>query len=425
MPKFTTLVGLELSKMFHKKRIVFGIGFMILIFTIMAYGSSRTYDNHWESQWHEENLRHNIEYLENQINDPNLPKEVKEDLQKEVDFMKYELEVGFEKAREVRLNRELEEAKESLANPDTPSENIPFLQKRIEVIEAQLEHGDSSHQVQKLHYEERLESVTLELTKDNSPEELSKLKSQEKELKLKIAATQPDNQFNSFFLLTMFFSTVGSLLLPLVIVLVASETISGEYSLGTIKLLLIKPFTRVKLYLSKYTALMIYGLFVFAVVSIIGYIIGGFFVGFGGANLTRVVGMEFTGNNMSGWFHDYSGAFLVTNFQYILIMLGLFLVLLTAIVAFSMLISVFTKSATISLVATMGLVIFGNILSALMRNFSASKYLLTTHINILNYLEGGLVVPGITLTFSVVVILVYTAICLVAGVYSFKRKDIV
>ena len=390
----------------------------------MAFASRPTYTRYHEGPWYEENLRYQLEHEESFLQEENMSAEAKEEIKSRIATIKHELEVGYEQAREENLQRELSEIKGALIDPDTPETTKKFIKTRIEIIEAQLEYGDDSLEVERLYDQQRLEAARLSLGENHTPEEMDKLKSIEREMELRIERTQQDNNQNSFYLLTMFFSTVGSLLLPLIIVLVAAETISGEYSLGTIKLLLIKPFSRVKLYMSKYTALMIYGVFVFVVVSILGYLIGGTLVGFGGANLTRIVGRTFVGNNFN-FFTDYTNAFLVSNFQYLIMMLGLFLVLMTALIAFSMLISVFTKSATISLVATMGLVIFGNIMSTLLRNFSGAKYLLTSHINILNHLEGDLVQPDITLTFSIVIILIYTAVCLAAGIYSFKQKDIV
>jgi len=419
------MVGLEISKMFYKKRVIFSIVFLMLIYTIMAYSMSRNSSaNNAESPWHKENLQHELEYLKGELNRDDAPEDMKNKLRERISDIEYELEAGYKKARERMLNRELAAIDETLAKQQVPGSERKYLEKRREVIEAQLEYGENSHQVQRLMLEEQLESVRVSLTQQNTPEQVLRLKSEEREIQLRMEKTQPDNKHNAFYLLTMFFGTAGSFFLPLIIILVASEAISGEYSLGTIKLLLIKPFSRIKLFLSKYTALMIYGMFVFITVSILGYIIGGLFVGFGGAGLTRIVGRTLTGSNFN-YFQDYTNAFLISNFQYLLLTLGLFLILLTAIVAFSMLVSVFTKSATISLVATMALVIFGNGVSSIFRSFEGAKYLLMPHLNILSHLEGNFMYPGITLTFSIVIIVVYAAICLAGGMYSFKRKDII
>ncbi|WDC85777.1 ABC transporter permease subunit [Caloramator sp. mosi_1] len=197
-----------------------------------------------------------------------------------------------------------------------------------------------------------------------------------------------------------------------------------EYSLGTIKLLLVKPVSRVKLYISKYIALMTYAIFVLLFISIVGYIIGGFFVGFGGLFDDRIVGMKRLGQEY-GYMTDYSSAYLITNFKYYLQILLLLILLFAVFIAFSMLISVFTKSATVSLVATMGLIIFGNIISGIFSQYTWTKFLLMPHFNLLRHLEGGFLYSGVSLSFSIFTITIYTIIFMIIGIFSFKQKDII
>ena len=425
LPKLTTLIGLEISKMFHKKRIVFGLAIIIGLYLIMTFSISRYSGTPYhEGPWYRENLEYELQYYRDELNNPDITAEAKEHFQQRIKDIEYELEVGYLTARKVFLQRELDQINEILKEENLSDENRRSLLRSKELLEAQMEYGENSPEVQKLLYEERLERINEGLSRDNSPEQEAKLLSEKKQLELQIKQTQSENEYNAFYMLTMFFSTVGSFFLPLVIILVASEAISGEYSLGTIKLLLIKPFSRAKLFISKYIALLIYGLFVFATTATVGYLLGGLFVGFGGAGLTRVVGQTYSGNGYN-FFVDYRNAFLISNFNYLLLILGLFLVLLTMVVAFSMLISVFTKSATISLVASLGLLIFGNILSTLISRFAWTKYTIFPHVNILNHLEGRFGYEGVTLSFSVVTILVYTVITLILGIVSFRKKDIV
>jgi len=411
--------------MFYKKRIILSIALLMVIYTIMSYSMSRSSNlSPQDSPWYKENLQHELDHLKGEIQSDNIVEEVKKHHQQRIEDIEYELEAGYEKARERRLNRELEVITESMNSPQTSGDEKKSLEKRLKRIEAEIQYGENSPQVQRLYIEEQLESVKFSLTQQNPPEEVKRLKSQAKELQLRLEKTQPDDEYNSFYLLTMFFGGAGSFFLPLVIILAASETISGEYSLGTIKLLLVKPFSRMKLFLSKFTALMLYGAFVFLSVCVLGYVIGGLFVGFGGGGLTRIVGKALV-QYQFGYMQDYTNAFLISNFQYLIRTLGTFLVLLTSLIAFSMLISVFTKSATISLVASMALVILGNGLGSIFRNFEGSKYLLMPHLNILSHLEGNPMYPDVTVTFSISIIIIYALVCLAGGMYSFKRRDII
>lgn len=398
---------------------------MLVIFFMMAYGVSNqgSYmdtDSPFYRQMREQELDHLKRELEN------ADQESKVYLQQMISDIEYEMEVGYEKAREVQLIREREELKLILEDENITNDTSETILLRLETIEAALEFGERSPQVAKLELKTQLASLESRLEGQLSHRERVILESQKREIELRLKQTQTDRENNAFSLLIRYFIDTSGFFLPLIIILVASEAISGEYSLGTIKLLLIKPFTRTKLYLSKYIALMLYGLFVFVFLSVIGFGIGGLFVGYGGAGLTRIIGQaRIDLGREYGFMIDYSSAYLVSNFQYLLYILGLFMLTLAVTIAFSMLVSVFTKSATISLVATMGLIFVGQIVSSIFYQKTWVKYLLMPHFNIISHLEGNFWFPGVTLAFSIGALVIYAAVCLGAGIFGFKKKDII
>jgi ABC-type transport system involved in multi-copper enzyme maturation permease subunit len=46
------------------------------------------------------------------------------------------------------------------------------------------------------------------------------------------------------------------------------------------------------------------------------------------------------------------------------------------------------------------------------------------HFDLLRHLEGRFMYPGVSLNFSIAVIVIYTVIFMIAGIVSFKEKDI-
>lgn len=411
--------------MFYKKRIIFGVTFLILFFTMMAYGMSRhSNHSHYDSPHYKEMLRDEINFLNQELERDEIEQEYKEHLKERIEDIKLELEVGYEKAREMFLKREKNYLEESLANNNMDERTRKQIMAQLAIVDAKLEHGEGSPEVRKLELEGGLLSLRASLEDTRNPQDKMRLEMAIREIELNLEKTQFENNENAFSLLIMFFINASTFLLPLIVILVASEAISGEYSLGTIKLLLIKPFTRTKLYISKFIALILYGISLFIFMGIVGYIIGGFFVGFGGASLTRIVGQVRLGREF-GYIADYSSAYLVTNFQYLLMVMGLFMVMLSVIVAFSMFISVFTKSATISIVSTMGLITFGSIVSGIFNRQYFVRLLPMPHFELIRHLDGNFWVQGVSLNFSIVILTLYCLLFLALGVYSFDKKDIV
>src|SRR5680860_799365 len=70
--------------------------------------------------------------------------------------------------------------------------------------------------------------------------------------------------------------------LPLLIIMLAADIVSGESSSGTIKLLLVRNVPRWKILLSKYLTLVILEVIVVFLAFMLSAIISGFFFGFGG-----------------------------------------------------------------------------------------------------------------------------------------------
>ncbi|MFP3340564.1 ABC transporter permease subunit, partial [Micrococcus sp. SIMBA_131] len=63
-------------------------------------------------------------------------------------------------------------------------------------------------------------------------------------------------------------------------IIIGAGVIAGEYSWGTIKLLLIRPASRTKILASKFIATLLFALLSLVILYISSFIIGGLFLGF-------------------------------------------------------------------------------------------------------------------------------------------------
>ncbi|WMT41708.1 hypothetical protein RE628_04240 [Paenibacillus sp. D2_2] len=56
--------------------------------------------------------------------------------------------------------------------------------------------------------------------------------------------------------------------------------------------------------------------------------------------------------------------------------------------------------------------------------YSFTKYLIFANVDLSQYAEGGSPLPGMTMTFSLIVIAVYIALFLIASFVTFKKRDV-
>ena len=80
-------------------------------------------------------------------------------------------------------------------------------------------------------------------------------------------------------ILKNFFSEYG-LFIIVIIVMIAGTIVSEEFNKGTVKLLLIKPYSRAKILLSKYITILIMTVFAIAIILLMELIVGSIVFGF-------------------------------------------------------------------------------------------------------------------------------------------------
>ena len=205
------------------------------------------------------------------------------------------------------------------------------------------------------------------------------------------------------FLIVMFMMTAGVI-------------VSEEFSKGTIKLLLIKPYKRSTILASKFITSIIIAIIVILLVLLMQFVVGGVIQGFDSFKNPTII-YDHTINNVKQ----------INTIQYLAMQaLGkapMYILLMTLAFAFS---TIFTNSAlaiTISLLGYMG----SSVINMLALNLKLNwiKYFVTPNWNLTEYFWGGIpTFEGITLPFSIAIIVIYMVIMLVPTFIIFQKKNI-
>ncbi|MEI6584730.1 MAG: ABC transporter permease subunit [Sediminibacterium sp.] len=156
---------------------------------------------------------------------------------------------------------------------------------------------------------------------------------------------------------------------PLLVALIAADMISGEANMGTLRLLLSKPYSRTELLLAKFFAATVYTLMLLVWLAFLALFVSMWIFGVGDMFLMKSNYVVLL--NEADVFWRYTGAFCFAALAMVTVAaLGFFL-------------SIFSENSIGPIVATMSIIVFFTILSTLnIPVFNIIKpYLFTTHLN--------------------------------------------
>ncbi|TWT07814.1 ABC transporter permease [Planococcus sp. CPCC 101016] len=195
-------------------------------------------------------------------------------------------------------------------------------------------------------------------------------------------------------------------------IIVAAGIISSEFKWGTIKLLLIRPISRTKILLSKYLSVLIFAftLLVFLLAS--SWLVGAVLFGLNGLNPMVVQDL------MPGYVQNDVIGEIVKSY-------GFSLVTLVMMATFAFMISAIFRSSGMAIGLAIFLMMAGNAIVAFLSQYAWSKYILFANTNLAQYTNGmEPVIPGMSMTFSIIVLLVYFVIFIAASWAAFTKRDV-
>ena len=223
------------------------------------------------------------------------------------------------------------------------------------------------------------------------------------------------NKMNLNKNLEYFFDNYGIFAIA-IIIMIAGTIMSEEFNKGTIKLLLVKPYSRTKILLSKFITVMLMIIFVVLIMGIMQLLVGGVVFGFDSLS-EPVVAYNFNTNSLQ---EINVFVYFLTQF---LAQLPIFILLATLAFALG---TIFTNSALAITISLLGY-IAANIINqlAISYNIKFLEYFVTMNWDLSQYLFGNLPnMEGMTMTFSIITCIVYFLIMVIPTWIIFKKKNI-
>jgi ABC-2 type transport system permease protein len=211
---------------------------------------------------------------------------------------------------------------------------------------------------------------------------------------------------------------------PILVALVAGDVVSGEASMGTLRLLASKPVSRTQIILSKYTAVAVYVFALLLWIAVISLAVSIAVFGRNDLVVAKTTGLQLIESGDVLW--RYFCAF------------GFAFIAMMVVAAISLLLSVLSENSIGPIVATVGIIIVCTLISEMeipLYQQYIKPYLFTTYMlgwkgffYIGSTADGETIkgsiqyLPGIVK--SLAALFVYIAALVAASVYIFRKKDI-
>ena len=216
-------------------------------------------------------------------------------------------------------------------------------------------------------------------------------------------------------ILSNFFNEFG-LFIVVITVMIAGTIVSEEFNKGTIKLLLIKPYSRKKILLSKFITVLIMIVFSIVVILAMELIVGGIIFGFESLSIP-VLQYNFNSNMLQEInVFSYLGIQIFTQLPSIILLATLSFALST----------IFTNSPVaiaLPLLGYMGVAVINQI--AIQYNIGFLRYFVTLNWDFSQYLYGKMpLMEGLTPGFSGIICIIYFLIMIIPTFVIFKKKNI-
>ena len=253
-------------------------------------------------------------------------------------------------------------------------------------------------------YEDRLKITELSPTLQADAE--NKLQIAKHRLENNIP-TPPDNPWSA--LLT--FSGLVEMVIVFAIV-IAADMVAGEYTAGTMKLLLIRPHSRTKILFSKLIAVSLFALAMLGILVVCGYVTNALFYGLGNIHTTDL-------------FLNQQGQVVSQNvMMQVIKMYGLSIFPVMGYVTLAFAVSTVLRNSALAVGGSLCIMIVGNSMIEATTRMGALKYLPFANSDISLYIFHLPARPEMTLGFSISVLLVYIFGLALISWAVFKKRDV-
>jgi ABC-2 type transport system permease protein len=218
----------------------------------------------------------------------------------------------------------------------------------------------------------------------------------------------------------MFLENSIDLFIPLMVMVIASDLVSSEHSLGSIKLLLTRPVRRWRVLLSKYITLCLAISLIVFISGFLAYLLSGVVFGYKGWQAPILTGFSVTESGL-----NTATVKLLDTWQYLLMDFGLVWFVAIVVGTLSFMLSVLIRSTAAGMGVMLAALISGAILSNMVSSWHSAKYFFMVNLRLTDYLKGTAPpIEGMTLSFSLIDLLVWWAAALFVAFLFFTKKDV-
>lgn len=212
-----------------------------------------------------------------------------------------------------------------------------------------------------------------------------------------------------------FFNYFG-LFIVIITIFISGSIVSSEFSKGTIKLLLVKPYSRIKILLSKYITTVIITIMSILVLLLSVFLVSGVLYGFG-SFATKPVIYNYATESMEA----------ISYIKYMLTYIGYNLpyYLMYGIIAFALSTIILNTGASVTI--SLFVYISSNIVETITRYFDISilKYYITNNIDFGKYIfNAPCSTEGVSITFNLIIYAIYFIAIAFFTILSFRKRNI-
>lgn len=203
-----------------------------------------------------------------------------------------------------------------------------------------------------------------------------------------------------------------AMFIALFAIIAGSAAVAGEFTEGTMKMMIPRPFSRGLILSAKLVSVVLYSLILFVENLVFAFVMMGLWFGFGGFGAHSLL---WTGGKVV----------LLPGFVNILAVYGLDFLQVFVYIVLAFVISVVSRSRAMATGISLFLLLVGGGISELLTlYFGWGKYILFGVSNFSSFVLKGTTYPGTSIGFGLVVSAVYVVVFLFIGYFTFIKSDI-